>query len=262
MSLLELPVGDFYKNPTDQQTTILQDFLGSNRTAQNVRIVGKGMGITNVYGFIRLDGWFPTVENLSLFPDPLNPEWVLLDIRNPGRVSLANLELNPPAGSLGVSIMINDDGVQETSPGWPLTNEPTSGARISVSMLQNIYCYGDGRGLLFQDLTTVSEAEMPGQFVNHIRLIGGHCNVGERAIEFAPRVGGSFKHNLIMGYHIDVAGDGLGLAVGPGAEVTWVYPGYIEPTWQMVQSGGGNLVSVHPEGKLVFLGDYPKALVV
>ena len=260
MPLLELPEGVWKTGPQSGEDARLSDFLAQHKNSHNVTIIGKGPGVTEIHGKVRLDGWFPNLSHLAHYPDEnQHPGWSLLEINNPGTFRIADFWSHPPAGAVGIVVRTTDWGVVAPNPFFPDRRAPIGGARISNSAFRDIYVYGEGRGISLDNQTTLTDDEMKGQFTNHVRIFGGHIFTTDIALGIGGGVK-AFNHCLIEGFHIDVKCSGCGLRFGEETSITWIAPGFVEPT-SGLRASGGQIIN-GPVKNLTVLGGWPTKTTV
>lgn len=236
--LLELGEGQFGVNDEP-----LASWLPQAKNSHNATLVGKGPGVTEIYGKMRFDKWYPNLSGFSHYSDG-NEGWALLEINNPGTPRIVDVWSHPAANSVGIVIRVTDWG-GGPQPGWPPRNSPVGEPRATQGILRDVFVYGEGYGIR---LTTELSPQTTG-FINHIHLDNGHIYTDQMAIavENVPQVS-------IRNFHIDVKHDHAGLKVSGNSTVTWFAPGFIEPTTEIRNNGG---TIIEGDGRFVTVGDWP-----
>lgn len=247
MPLFELGEGVY---TTESGTGHFADFLDTHKNAHNVTIRGKGAGVSQVQGKIKLTKWFPDLRDFAMYPGN-DTDWSMIQLDNPGRFRIDGVEVHPAAGQTGLVVRTTDGGVVDPWAGdsWPARNNPNGGARISVSELRSFYAYGAGKGCSFLNEVTVTA---PKQFTNHVRIDGGHIVTDDTAMLFGP-----LASCVVRNFHIDVANSNKGLRWGEDSKITWYAPGYVEPGYNVKQEGGQYLNG--PMENLTIIGDWPRS---
>jgi len=230
----------------------LASFLAVNKHAHNVTIIGKGPGVTEIYGKIKTRGWYPNFRHFAHYDDPDKPAgWALMQMDNPGTLYMQDIWSHPPAGTAGIVARVTNSGAINGKMSWGPRNAPSGGARLSVSSLYDVHVYGAGKGMSFTNDTT---SAVQNTFSNHLRFFGGHIVTEDTALMISSAEK-NFTQCMMIGFHIDVRNPGKGLRIGKDTHLTIYAPGFIEPGWLLKEKGGSYISG--PRENITVVGDWP-----
>ena len=163
--------------------SLLKDFWDTFQNYDNITIVGKGPGCSEVYGRLDFTQDVGTPNNIdcrhfSHYPLATPESGYLMQLRNVNRIYFQDVWMHPAVSTHALLISVTDSGDKGSDPGWPARNAPVAAARISRSQFYGLHIYGAGGGIQIQNALTVKTVK--NETINHIAFIGGHIAVDER----------------------------------------------------------------------------------